>query len=63
MRNTEITERTQLLNQDGMVKSPGFARKMLWEYDRKSLKTPRFRMKEWDYYLVMSEQFGVAFTI
>ena len=34
-------------------------------YDRNAIKAPKFRIKEWDYYLVLSEKnnFGVAFTI
>ena len=32
-------------------------------YDRSQIKAPRFRIKEWDYYLVLNEEFAGAFTI
>lgn len=62
-RNHEVTEKHKLLDKNGRVIEPGWAKKLVWEYDRKDIKMPKFRIKEWDYYLVLTEDFAVAFTI
>lgn len=64
-RNHEITKAGPLLNAKGSPVEPGWSRKMLQVYDRNAIKAPGFRIKEWDYYLVISnkEQAGFAFTI
>lgn len=63
MRNTEITEKIPLLDRNGCLIRPGFARRPLFQYNREFLPVSKIRMKEWDYYLVMTEEFGVAFTL
>ena len=63
MRNREITERQNLLNQDGEIWQPGWARQQVWYYKRKAIKAKPYRIKEWDYYLIMSEKFGLALTV
>ena len=65
MRNHEVTNIQPLLMQDGSLREPGWSRKMYQIYDRNAIKAPAFRIKEWDYYLIISEKnnFGVALTI
>ncbi len=65
MRNHEVTKVQPLLKEDGSLREPGWSKKLYQVYDRKAIKAPKFRIKEWDYYLVLSEKnnFGVAFTI
>ena len=63
MRNHEVTERQPLLGADGKIAEPGWARRPVWEYDRSRITAPAFRIKEWDYYLVMNENYGAAFTL
>ena len=63
MRNHEVTERQPLLGADGKIAEPGWARRPVWEYDRSRITAPAFRIKEWDYYLVMNEDYGAAFTL
>lgn len=63
MRNHEVTERQPLLGEDGKITEPGWARRPVWEYERNRIASPAFRIKEWDYYLVMNEDYGAAFTI
>lgn len=65
MRNHEVTEVQQLLNEDGTLREPGWSKQQLQIYDRNAIKAPAFRIKEWDYYLVISNSgnFGLAFTI
>ena len=65
MRNHEITKVQPLLKEDGSLREPGWSKQLYQVYDRNAIKAPKFRIKEWDYYLVLSEKnnFGVAFTI
>lgn len=62
-RNHEITKSGPLLNPDGTLREPGWARKLLLDYDRKAIAAPRWRIKEWDYYLAVNSTAAVAFTI
>ena len=52
-----------LLDDNGELREPGWSRRMVQIYDRKMIKAPKWRIKEWDYYLILSESFGAAFTI
>ena len=61
--NHEITARGPLLDAQGNLREPGWARHLLPEYRREDIKAPKFRIKEWDYYLVVGDDFAVAFTI
>lgn len=63
MRNHEVTSRKPLLKEDGSLREPGWSRRPVQIYDRKAIKAPKYRIKEWDYYIVLSEKFGAAFTI
>lgn len=58
----EITAPQKLLT-NGRIAHPGWARQLYWEYDRKDIHASKWRIKEWDYYLVANEHYGVAFTI
>ncbi len=63
MRNHEVTKVQRLLNEDGTLKEPGWSRKLYQIYDRNDIKKRPTRIKEWDYYLVLAKNYGVAFTI
>lgn len=63
MRNHEVTAVQPLLNEDGTLREPGWSKKLFQVYDRSKIKASKFRIKEWDYYLVLAKDFGVAFTI
>lgn len=63
MRNHEITREINLLDEQGNLTEPGFARKPYWIYNRKNLPASRMRIKEWDYYLIFFGQAAMAFTI
>ena len=62
-RNHEVTTRQPLLNEQGNLREPGWARSLVQQYDRKQIKAPKWRIKEWDYYLVLNDRFAGAFTI
>ena len=59
----EITEAIPLLDEKGNLTKAGYAKKLLPVYDRSKVKGGKTRLKEWDYYYVGNETFGVALTI
>lgn len=63
MRNHEVTEHRDLLNAAGNLAEPGWSRHLVQRYDRSMIRAPKWRIKEWDYYLVMGKDFAGAFTI
>ena len=62
-RNHEVITSHHLLNSQGELSEPGWSRSLIQKYDRSMIKAPKWRIKEWDYYLVMSDRFAGAFTI
>lgn len=62
-RNHEVTKEQLLLGADGNIAEPGWARSQIQTYRRGDIKAPKFRIKEWDYYLVLNKEFAAAFTI
>lgn len=62
-RNHEVTKRDLLLNAEGELREPGWSRSLVQKYDRSMIKAPKWRIKEWDYYLVLTDKFAGAFTI
>ena len=52
-----------LLDGQGNICEPGYATALLKTYDRSKIKASKLRVKEWDYYLITSDRFGVALTI
>lgn len=59
----EITERIPLLNEQGNLTQAGYAKRLLPVYDRAKVRAAPARLKEWDYYYVGNDRFGVALTI
>ena len=62
---TEITSPRPLLDRSGRITEEGWARYPHWTYDRKSVSAPWFRIKEWDYYYILSEDLkrGITMTV
>ena len=63
MQQHEITRRIPLLNPDGSLNQPGYAKTQLPAYRRRDIKASRARIKEWDYYLIMNDRFALALTV
>ncbi len=68
MRNNEITAEQRLLNSDGEIENPGWSRRQFQRYHRSDIKAPAYRIKEWDYYMVLhdggdDDSYAVCFTI
>ncbi|MBI9083582.1 MAG: DUF2804 domain-containing protein [Desulfobacterales bacterium] len=59
----EITSAMDLLDENGRLKEAGWARKPLWRYDRSRIRAPWHRIKEWDYYAVLSGDYGLTLTL
>lgn len=61
----EITTPTDLLGSDGTLRAEGWARRPLWRYDRSRIRSSALRIKEWDYYSILSHdgRFGLTLTI
>jgi hypothetical protein len=61
----QITEPCDLLDDNGLLTNPGYATRALWRYDRNKIKAGWYRIKEWDYYAILSMEdgFGITFTM
>jgi hypothetical protein len=55
MRNHEVTTAHRLL-ENGKLVEPGWSRSLVQIYDRNDIKKRKTRIKEWDYYYVMSNE-------
>ncbi|MDO4275928.1 MAG: DUF2804 domain-containing protein [Eubacteriales bacterium] len=53
----------RLLDEKGNLMESGYAHSLVREYNRNHIKAGKTRIKEWDYYLVHNEKFGVALTV
>lgn len=62
-KQNEITTLTPLLDEKGNLTNAGYAKSMLFEYDRNKIKANKLKIKEWDYYLICNDDFGVALTV
>lgn len=62
---TEITTPLNLLDAQGHLVQPGWARQPLWRYGREAIRAPQWRIKEWDYFCVLStdQKFGLTLTM
>lgn len=59
----EITSPIPLLDADGNLSQPGYAKSLLPVYRKSDIKVSKMRIKEWDYYLVNNGRFALALTI
>ncbi len=64
----EITQEVFLHRENGVLEREaiGWSRKPgVVKYDRQRLllKQPRWRLKEWDYYAILTPQYGISFTL
>ena len=59
----EIVQGGPLLDSKGALIQKGYSKKMLLDYDRRSIRANSMRIKEWDYYLVYNQTHALALTI
>ncbi|MDD4000672.1 MAG: DUF2804 domain-containing protein, partial [Bacilli bacterium] len=53
----------KLLGEDGNLMEAGYATALVKEYNPENVKTSKSRIKEWDYYYIGNNHYGIAFTI
>ena len=53
----------KLLDENGHLVEAGYATSLVKEYSRGDIKANKWRIKEWDYYLIYNDNYGVALTI
>ena len=58
----EYTKPVKLLDDDGTLHAPGWARRMLFEYEREKA-VPFYRLKEWEFYQVNNGRYCVQVNI
>ncbi|MFW9767323.1 MAG: DUF2804 domain-containing protein [Candidatus Thorarchaeota archaeon] len=58
-----ITQPLELLDEKGYLVEPGYATRLHWRYDRSKIKAGWYRIKEWDYYYILNENYGITFTM
>lgn len=65
MRNHEVIQSHNLLDENGKLIEPGWSKSLIQKYDRSMIKKRKTRIKEWDYYYIMSNsnQFCLCLTI
>lgn len=60
----EIKKQIPLLKNDGTLTEEGWARSPFWTYNRESIAASALKIKEWDYYSILSpaKDFGITLT-
>lgn len=53
----------KLLDKKGRLNQKGYATSLILDYNRSDVKANGLRIKEWDYYLIYNDRFGVALTL
>lgn len=53
----------RLLDDNGHLIEAGYATQLVKAYERNAIKAKSWRIKEWDYYYIGNEQYGIALTI
>lgn len=59
----KLTNSGSLLDESGHLREPGWATSLISRYDRRDIKASKLRIKEWDYYLIYNDDFGLALTV
>ncbi|HBF68515.1 MAG TPA: DUF2804 domain-containing protein, partial [Firmicutes bacterium] len=53
----------KLLDKNGNLNEAGYATSLIKEYKRSDIKAHKSRIKEWDYYYIGNDRYGIALTI
>ncbi|GAB1432880.1 DUF2804 domain-containing protein [Spirochaetota bacterium] len=61
----EVKSALELLDNDGRIIVEGWARHPYWQYNRNKIRASALRIKEWDYYYILSSDraFGITLTM
>ena len=52
-----------LLGPDGNLLEAGYATELVKDYNPENVRTSKMRLKEWDYYYIGNNDYGLALTI
>lgn len=52
-----------LLDEKGRLEQRGYATSLVLKYHRSRIKAASYRIKEWDYYLIHNDNYGIALTV
>ena len=63
MQQRKITKRAPLLNEQGHLTCPGWATDLVYAYDPKAVRANPIRIKEWDYYIILSDSGEYALSL
>lgn len=61
-RDHLITGSGNLLDGQGHLREPGYALRPPFLYNREDIAAPKWRIKDWDYYLVNDSEYALALT-
>lgn len=61
--NHKCETRKKLLNPDGSLAEPGWATELIFDYSPFDIKANKLRIKEWDYYVIVDDDFAFATVI
>lgn len=59
----EITKKTDILDKEGHVIQPGWARSEVFNYERDKITSSSLRIKEWDFWEVLNDEYCFIFNI
>jgi len=58
-----VKNKQPLLDKFGRLSEPGYATEEIFEYNPEMIAASKWRIKEWDYYALLSDEFGLSFTV
>lgn len=58
-----ITEKTPLLDENGVLTKPGYCFRNMYEYDRSKIRANGSRIKEWDFYQISNGRYCLQITV
>ncbi len=61
--NHKIRTRKKLLKPDGSLSEPGWANHLIFDYSPFDIKTSKLRLKEWDYYIIVDDDFAFSTVV
>lgn len=59
----KLEKRMDLLDGQGRIVKPGYATKMLYNYNKENIKAHPFALKEWDFYQIYIGDYVLKMTI
>ncbi|MCF7923600.1 MAG: DUF2804 domain-containing protein [Candidatus Izimaplasma sp.] len=61
--NHFVKNKQPLLDKFGKLNEPGYAYSEIFEYNPEMISASKWRIKEWDYYAILSKDYSLSFTV